>query len=149
GFQHLSAMTRDEKTAKLVNLTPQEVRQDIYETVADRVRQRVKGDIEYYEITDLAYMWLKEGVDRKVVKRNVMTYVYGSNSRGMAGQHREDLMRPLADKVKRGKLNEHPFGEDEGAAAAEYIAQVIHSIIEKVATRPAAAMKFLQLLAAA
>jgi hypothetical protein len=29
---------------------------------------------------------------------------------------------PLADKVKSGKLKEHPFGEDMGAAAAKYIA---------------------------
>jgi len=94
-------------------------------------------------------MWFKEGIDRKAVKRNVMTYVYGSSSWGMAEQQLEDLMRPLADKVKRGKLKEHPFGEDKGAAAAKYIAQIIYSTIEKVAKRPAAAMKFLQLLAAA
>ena len=149
GLQHLSAMTRDEKTAKLVNLTPQVVPQDIYQTIADRVRQRVDGDIECYEDTHLAQMWLKEGIDRKAVKRNVMTYVYGSSSWGMAEQQLEDLMRPLADKVKRGKLKEHPFGEDKGAAAAKYIAQIIYSTIEKVAKRPAAAMKFLQLLAAA
>jgi hypothetical protein len=47
-------------------------------------------------------------------------------------------MRPLADKVKRGKLKEHPFGEDKSTAAAKYIAQIIHSTIEKVAKRPAA-----------
>jgi hypothetical protein len=58
-------------------------------------------------------------------------------------------MRPLADKVKSGNLKEHPFGEDKGNAAAKYIAQLIHSTIEKVVKRPAAAMKFLQLLATA
>src|SRR5262249_46384824 len=99
GLQHLSAMTQDEKTAKLVNLTPSVVPQDIYETIAERVRQRVEGDVEYYEVTHLAQMWLNYGITRKVVKRNVMTYAYSSNAFGMAEQLREDLMRPLAEKV--------------------------------------------------
>lgn len=149
GLQHLSAMMRDEKTARLVNLMPQDAPQDIYETIAKLVKPRVESDIEYYEDTHLAQMWLKEGIDRKVVKRNVMTYVYGSSAWGMAEQQREDLMRPLADKVKSGKLKEHPFGEDKGNAAAKYIAHSIHSTIENAVKRPAAAMKFLQALAAA
>jgi DNA-directed RNA polymerase len=131
-----------------LKFTPQGAPQDIYETVADRVHQRVDGDIECYDDTHLAQMWLKEGIDRKVVaERDDVRY--GSSSWGMAEQQREDLMRPLADEVKRGKLKEHPFGEDKGTAAAKYIAQIIHSTIEKVAERPAAAMKFLQLLTAA
>ena len=41
GLQHLSAMTRDEKTAPLVNLTPQKVPRDIYQAVAKRVKECV------------------------------------------------------------------------------------------------------------
>ncbi len=149
GLQHLSAMTRDETTAKLVNLTPQAVPQDIYETIAKRVRQRVDGDVECYEDTHLAQMWLAHGVDRKVVKRNVMTYFYGSSAWGMAEQLREDLMRPLADDVKTGKRKEHPFGEDEGNEAAKYLAKITYSTIEKVVKRPAEAKKFLQNLTVA
>ena len=149
GLQHLSAMTRDEKTAKLVNLTPSAIPQDIYETVAEIVRRRVERDIECPDDTHLAQMWLNYGITRKVVKRNVMTYSYGSNDWGMAKQLREDLMRPLADDVKNGKRREHPFGEDEGDAAAKYLAKQIYSTIEKVVERPAAAMKFLQNLTVA
>jgi DNA-directed RNA polymerase, mitochondrial len=137
-------MTRDETTAKLVNLTPQAIPQDVYETIATRVRQHVDGDVECYEDTHLAQMWLAHGVDRKVVKRNVMTYFYGSSAWGMAEQLREDLMRPLAEDVKTGKRKEHPFGEDEGNEAAKYLAKITYSTIERVVKRPAEAKKFLQ-----
>jgi hypothetical protein len=51
--------------------------------------------------------------------------------------------------VKNGKRKEHPFGEDNGDAAAMYLAKHIYSIIEAVVERPAAAMEFLQDLTAA
>ena len=143
GLQHLSAMTRDEKTASLVNLTPQKAPRDIYEAAAARVRRIVEGDVDCYDDMHLAHMWLKHGIDRKTVKRNVMTYFFGSNERGMAGQQREDLMRPLADEVKSGKRDVHPFGED-GNAAAEYLAKYVYWTIKKGIKRPAAAMEFLQ-----
>ena len=150
GLQHLSAMTRDEKTAKLVNLIPSAVPQDIYEKIAARVRRRVGNDLEYPdEDASVAQMWLNYGITRKVVKRNVMTYSYGSNDWGMANQLREDLMRPLADEVKNGKRKEHPFGEDMGYAAAEYLAKLVYSTIETGVKRPSAATKFLQNLTAA
>jgi DNA-directed RNA polymerase len=67
----------------------------------------------------------------------------------MAGQLREDLMRPLADEVKNGKRKEHPFCEDMGDAAAEYLAKLVYSTIETVVKRPAAATEFLQNLTVA
>jgi DNA-directed RNA polymerase len=148
GLQHLSGMTRDEETAKLVNLTPSAAPQDIYETVAEIVRRRIENDLEYPdEDASVAQMWLNYGITRKVVKRSAMTYFYGSNEWGMAEQLREDLMRPFADDVKNAKRKEHPFGEDEGDSAAKYIARYIHLTIEREVERPAAAMRFLQYLA--
>jgi DNA-directed RNA polymerase len=41
-------MTRDEKTAPLVNLTPQKVPQDIYEAVAKRVKECVDRNVDVY-----------------------------------------------------------------------------------------------------
>ena len=66
----------------------------------------------------LAQMWLNYGIDRKVVKRNVMSYFYSSNEYGMAKQQREDLMQELAD-VENGDREKHPF-EGESDAAAKY-----------------------------
>jgi DNA-directed RNA polymerase len=143
GLQHLSAMTRDFETAKLVNLTPHAVPQDIYQTVAGRVKERVESDLEV-EDTHLAQMWLKHGIDRELVKRNVMTYSYGSNIHGMADQLREDVMLPLSQRNE-----EHPFGDDDGYKASWYLAKQTYEAIKEVISLPAQAMTFLQDLARA
>ena len=56
-------------------------------------------------------MCLGYGITRKIVKRNVMTYSYGSKVYGMTEQLREDLMQPLSKEVQLRKLDEHPFAE--------------------------------------
>jgi DNA-directed RNA polymerase len=106
GLQHLCAMTRAPEGSS-VNLTPQEVPADIYQTVADRVKQRIEGDLKSQDKQrrELAQMCLKYGITRKIVKRNVMTYSYGSNAYGMTEQLREDLMQPLSKEVALGKRN--------------------------------------------
>ena len=71
---------RDEASAKVVNVTPSETPQDIYQLVADALLPRLTADAA----TDpLAALWLslheKTGlVDRKFAKRPAMTFFYGS-----------------------------------------------------------------------
>jgi DNA-directed RNA polymerase len=152
GLQHLSAMTRDEETAKEVNFTRQELPQDIYQTVADHVKESIERDLKNEGRRQLAqmclnYIWNPDAPSRprNTVKRNVMTYSYGSNAYGMTDQLREDMMRPLSLKgLKEGK--EHPFGRDGGYEASRYLAQHIYAAIEEVVHRPAQAMAFLQSL---
>ena len=101
-LQHLSAMTRDDGTAKLVNLMPSDVPQDIYETVAEIVQRRVEKDLEHPDQDALvAQMWLDYGITRKVVKRNVMTYSYGSSAWGMAEQLRSTSRNTLTQPSRR------------------------------------------------
>ena len=146
GLQHLSAMMRDSETAKLVNLMPSAVPQDIYQTVAECVNERIKGDLknEHKRKRQLAQMCLGYGIDRKLVKRNVMTYSYSSNVRGMAEQLREDVMLPLSLQNEP-----HPFGNDDGFRASWYLAQQNYAAIKGVVRLPAQAMAFLQRLARA
>jgi DNA-directed RNA polymerase len=144
GLQHLAAMTRDAKTASLVNLTKTELPQDVYQTVADNVTSLVVKDAEDTPPHASAGLALKHGIDRKMVKRNVMTYSYSSKKFGMAQQLTEDLMRPLAFDVLSGKLDEHPFGADDGRPAAKYLAGHIYDAIEQLVTLPAQAMVMLQ-----
>jgi DNA-directed RNA polymerase len=148
GLQHLSAMLRDEETARWVNLIPGYAPQDVYEKVAKHVRWLAQED-QITEDADLAKLWLKHGIGRKHVKRNVMAYFYGSAKWGMAEQLRDDFMRPLTKEVESGKRQEHPFGEDGGNAAAKYLASRIHFTIEKLIKRPAEALEFLQKVVAA
>lgn len=143
GLQHLCAMTRAPE-GHLVNLTNNEVPADVYQTVADATVLRLQIDAANGD--EKAKVWLAYGVDRKVVKRNVMTYAYSSKKFGMAQQQEVDLMVPLRFEVMEGKRAEHPFGDNESTqmAAARYLAAHVYSAIENVVTLPALAMAFLQ-----
>jgi DNA-directed RNA polymerase len=142
GLQHLSAMTRAPEGA-LVNLGHTTEPQDVYQTVADRARARIEADLES-EDNMYARMCLAYGIDRKLVKRNVMTFAYSSKKFGMSKQHMEDLMKPLSAEVLQGKYEEHPFGADEGYVAAKYLAGHTYDAICEVVKLPAEAMGFLQ-----
>jgi DNA-directed RNA polymerase len=150
GLQHLSAMTRDAETAALVNLTPGDRPQDVYGVIAEDVKHRLENDAD-----ELAQKFLALGVDRKLAKRNVMTYSYSSKKYGMASQQQVDLMDEMYKEVVLGKREEHPFGQNKkigGTAptkAARYIASHIFDAIEERIHRPAQAMKFLQAIAKA
>jgi DNA-directed RNA polymerase len=160
GLQHLSALTRDQEVASKVNLTNLETPQDIYQAVADYVKQEVLKDSNDHEDPDvraIANLVLSYGIDRKLVKRNVMTYAYSSNVGGMSDQQMEDLMNPLSDKVIRGELEKHPLAygvdkigrPDKGHKAARYIAQKSYRGIQSIAKGPAEAMRFLRQIARA
>jgi len=144
GLQHLSAMMRDLETARLVNLTPNELPQDIYGVVATAVEERVKCDLSNADKRHLAQMWLNHRIDRKLVKRNVMTYSYGSTVQGMANQLYDDTTLPLSLSKQ-----ERPFGDDNGDKASWYLAQHTCAAIKQVVNLPAQAMSFLQTLARA
>jgi DNA-directed RNA polymerase, mitochondrial len=143
GLQHLCAMTRAEE-GLLVNLGHTEQPQDVYQVVADIAAERVKQDLDNAELRFLAERALAHGVNRSLVKRNVMTYSYSSKKFGMAQQQLEDTMKPLEYRVLAGDLPEHPFGADNGYSASRYLASIIYDTIESVVSKPAEAMRFLQ-----
>lgn len=146
GLQHLCAMTRAEEGI-LVNLGPTEQPQDVYQVVADLVSNRVKQDLDDPRFGFLAERAMAYGINRGLVKRNVMTYSYSSKKFGMAQQQLEDTMKPLEYKVLAGELKEHPFGADNGYSASRYLASVVYDAIEAVVSKPAEAMRFLQQIA--
>ena len=140
GLQHYSAALRDEVGGTFVNLTSTPQPQDVYQAVADLVNQMITKD----QGNDLAQAWLKYGVTRKVVKRNVMTFAYSSEQFGFKQQIIDDLMKPLEDEVLAGHRAEHPFGSDNGRAAAGYLAEKVWIAVNQVVSKAAEGMKFLQ-----
>jgi DNA-directed RNA polymerase len=159
-------MTRAPEGA-LVNLTPATVPEDVYATVAKRALERVtadttrtgwgvdkKGRPEDWK-GNVARLALAYGIDRKVCKRNVMTFCYSSKKFGMGAQLQTELMDVLDEEVLTGKRDEHPFapyheGHDERpSAAARYLADHVYESIVDVIKLPAGVMKFLQTLAKA
>lgn len=168
GLQHLSAMTRASE-GSLVNLTPHQLPQDIYATVADLVNVRLKDALttqpenpyddkeakDAKRKQELAELALAYGIDRNDVKRGVMTYAYSSKKFGMACQLQTDLMKPLEQDVLEGKYSDHPFAPwhhgtvERPSVAARFLADHIFESIEAIVHKPAEAMKFLQKLAKA
>ena len=87
GLQHLSAMGRDPVGARATNLTRDPVRQDIYLEVAEEVKRLVA--IDAAAGIPEAVAWLGK-VNRKTVKRAVMTTPYGVTYRGIRDQLVQD-----------------------------------------------------------
>lgn len=94
-----------------------------------------------------ARMWLDHGIGRSTVKRNVMTYGYSSKAFGFRAQQIEDLMDPLALDVIRKKIDRHPFGGDNGRAAASWMATRAFSAVTTVLPKVQEGMEWLRKVA--
>jgi DNA-directed RNA polymerase len=165
GLQHLCAMTRAPE-GKLVNLTSDPQPYDVYQVVADLAMELIQNDSDSMEMfgkpdddkperkttatyAKLSKLALAHGVDRKLVKRNVMTFSYSSKEFGMSEQHFEDTMEPLELKWLKKEIDAHPFGEseDEWRLMSRYLAKRVLQAIKTVVKLPAEAMEFMQVLA--
>lgn len=152
GCQHYSAASLDEKDGALVNLTPTESPQDIYQTVADLVTAKAKviamltGDDQEH-----AKAWIDYGITRKVCKRNTMTYAYSSGVYGFGEQLVADVMTPLGKSVLKGEITRHPFGDTtvQTNAAAKFLAKINMEAIREVISSAAAGMEFFKTIAGA
>lgn len=164
GLQHLAASSRCENTARLVNLVfNKSGPMDIYQTIADRVKQKAEEDLTSTEsltfknektgverkvaVSELARLLLDNGITRKLCKRNTMTFSYSSKRSGMQDQILEDTMRPLSLQLLSGEIEQHPYGDDGGYAAARYLSGLTYSAIVETVDKPAEVMRFLQSIA--
>lgn len=152
GCQHYSAASLDESDGRLVNLTPSESPQDIYQTVADLVKSKVQAVAQGGgEDHKYATNWLDYGITRKVCKRNTMTYAYSSGVYGFGDQLVSDVMTPLGNLVLTGSITSHPFGDtvQETSGAAKFLAKINYESIREVISSAAAGMEFFQKIAGA
>ncbi|MGH2619851.1 MAG: DNA-directed RNA polymerase [Anaerolineales bacterium] len=126
GLQHLSAMGLDPVGAFATNLTACPARQDIYEIVSEAVKRSIEADVASGIVE--AAQWLGR-VDRKVVKRGVMTVPYGLTSIGMRDQLMEDgWTQDMADPQR----------------AANYLRDKMRAAIEETVTSASEIMKWMQ-----
>jgi len=139
GVQHYCAALRDKEGGASVNLTHTKDPQDVYQIVADYVNNNINNDN-----SEQAIAWRSYGINRKTVKRNVMTFPYSSEKYGFRQQLIEDLMRPLEDQVLDGIIKSHPFGVDNGRSAATFLAGETWIAVNQVIKKAAEGMKFLQ-----
>jgi DNA-directed RNA polymerase len=115
GLQILSILSRDYETAWKVNVTPSEKPQDIYTIVADSVIKEVKelaGQGSYE-----ANRWLQFGITRSIVKRNIMTYVYGLKQFGAREQVFDEYKKQL-------ELGKPKVLKDDGFQDCKWLANI-------------------------
>lgn len=158
GIQHFSAMFRDEVGGSAVNLVPQDLPADVYKRVADLIIPRLQHDAihgsgdslnEFGHKREgdatLAKQWLEFGVNRKVAKRSVMTFAYGSKEFGYRDQLLEDIIRPAQEKAAMGEAT-FPFTGD-GYTAAVYMARHLWVAVNEVLVKAGQAMTYLSKIA--
>lgn len=156
GLQHFSAMVRDRRGAEATNLIPSETPRDIYADVAEAALKLVekdavkdwKGNIPSFpELKGvkkddvsrkvgawkdmaspyLAAAWLKYGIDRKLVKRCVMTLPYGATK----FSHRQFLYDHVQDTaVKGGEIPFEDFEREACSYLAEHVWTAIHTVVQ-------------------
>ncbi|KAI5970758.1 hypothetical protein CANMA_000177 [Candida margitis] len=112
GLQHYAALAADESGGKAVNLVPMDTKQDVYSTVRDIVECKIIDDVENKlkgEARQEAEFMLKI-LDRKLIKRPVMTTVYGVTLAGASRQILENIEKIVSDHdenpSKRGIYDE-------------------------------------------
>lgn len=88
GLQHYAALGGDHAGARQVNLEPSDRPQDIYTGVAELVKEEVAMDAAQGKPQA---MFIDGYITRKVVKRTVMTNVYGVTFMGAKSQVHDEL----------------------------------------------------------
>ncbi len=144
GLQHLGAAFRCEVTGKAVNLLDSERPNDIYQDVADKVQKVLEVELTS-ENKLLASQWLAfcEGkISRKITKRPVMTYPYGSKVPGFTQQLLDDIIKPAVQKDPASVPFENP------RLAAQYLAKIIEQAVASTVLKASEAMEWMQRAAA-
>lgn len=135
GLQNFSAMLKDEIGGAQVNLIPSEKPADVYTAVAQRVSANVEKDAE--SGNEMAKLWVGK-IDRKIAKRNVMTYVYGAKKYGFKYQLMAELEKRNTTGVKYLNTDNDDF------APATYLAGKMYEGIGEVVVAAKNAMDWLQ-----
>jgi DNA-directed RNA polymerase len=133
GLQNFSAMLRDEVGGAATNLVPSEKPSDIYTEVA-KVSQKIV-EFDAGSGNEQALQWIGK-IDRKITKRNAMTYAYAATQYGFKDQ--------LLDQMKKhADENGEALIEGDQFKAAVYLAGVNYRAIGQVVVAARSAMGWL------
>lgn len=134
GLQHYSALLRDDVGGQAVNLNPADEKADVYAEVALIVNQILSEDLlKGGDDGKYAKAWLEVGVDRKICKRNVMTFCYGATRTGFTQQ--------LIDFILKEGIR---LQDVDNFKACNYLGGINWSAIEQTLVKSVEAMEFLQ-----
>jgi len=136
GLQILSILMRDTNTAEKVNVVPSVVPQDIYSIVAEKVRKEVEQHAS--SGISAASRWLNFGITRKIVKRNIMTYVYGLKPYGARQQIFDEYKQQIEKNPNKKVL------QDDGFNDCRWLAEIVWKHIETEVKLASELMKWFQ-----
>lgn len=144
GLQNFSAMLRDEKGGRAVNLVPSDKPSDIYGIVAKAVQAKVDDEafMGADETQYLAQGWSRGMVTRNVCKRPVMTMPYGSQQFGFKEQLFDDIVMPWKREAEKGKGPAFPW--KSAFAPSLYLAKHIWAVVQEEVQAAAVAMEWLR-----
>ena len=124
GTQHYAALGRDRDLASLVNLTPTDSPNSLYQTVTDAVKPLVEREAD---AGNASAIFCRPALIRKVLKQPVMTDGYGVTEYGATDQI-------LGQFDELGLISEKPTLEEtqKATTAARYLATTIMRELGKI-----------------
>jgi DNA-directed RNA polymerase len=134
GLQNFSAMLRDEVGGAATNLVPSEKPSDIYAEVA-KVSQKIV-EFDAGSGNERAMQWIGK-IDRKITKRNAMTYAYAATQFGFTDQLLAEMKKHADEHDGVALVDGDQF------KAAVYLAGVNYQAIGQVVVAARQAMKWL------
>lgn len=143
GLQHYSALLRDPRGGKAVNLVPSDRPSDIYAEVVEVVLSMIEKSSD-----SEAKVWQgnapdgKPKVRRAIVKQPCMTMTYSATKFGMTEQI-ENALRKIDKENKRLGLPPHLEGANNHKAAV-YMAGIVWNAIGRVVVAARQAMDWLK-----
>jgi DNA-directed RNA polymerase, mitochondrial len=143
GIQHLSAMVRDVRGGRAVNLCKSDKPNDIYGDVAEVVVEKLKvlSESEDPAVSVLALEWLRFGINRKMTKRAVMILPYAGTMQGA----RKYILESYEEGIAAGKNPLKDVGDT--FAVCNFITKVIWDSIQEVVVSSKAVMSFIKSIA--
>lgn len=126
GWQHLGAMSKDQRTGELVGLVPQEIQNDFYVQIAKRLVERMP---EWFEERNIPMKDIRKGI----AKRAAMTRAYSCGQQKMS-------QSMYSDCYQYGFTENYNITEWD---CDELASQVIRAINE-VCPGPLETMRYLQ-----
>jgi DNA-directed RNA polymerase len=144
GLQGLSALSRDEVGGKMVNLTSEDERFDIYAAVAEgpfrrKLEECARGDLGAYADVEKAQEFAKAalefGFDRKLTKRPVMTVPYAAQ---------EDSCRRYVREYYHDRMKKEGAPHEQFVKFSTFMAKILWDSIPEVIVKGLEVMKWLQ-----
>ncbi|KAI5956052.1 hypothetical protein KGF57_003538 [Candida theae] len=141
GLQHYAALAADELGGKAVNLVPVDSKQDVYSTVRDIVERKIINDVTNGKLSEVHRdhaKFILSILDRNLIKRPVMTTVYGVTLVGASRQILENVEKIVSDHdenpSKRGLYDEETIDRlrSFNLKSTMYLARKILSSIDEL-----------------